>query len=51
MEENEETAPYFMEIAYYDRDFDRIKELMRKYPSIRFVPKFYPIYRLWCENC
>ena len=50
MEENKETAPYFMELAYYERDFKRLKELMKKYPEIQYIPKFYPLYRLWNED-
>jgi hypothetical protein len=50
MEENYETAPYFMELAFYEKDYKRLKELMRKYPEIRFIPKFYPLYRLWYED-
>jgi hypothetical protein len=50
MEENKETAPYFMELAYYEKDFKRLKELIKKYPEIKYIPKFYPLYRLWNED-
>ena len=45
-----ESAPYFMELAYYKRDFKRLKELIKQYPDIKFVSRFYSIYRLWNDN-
>ena len=50
LEINIETAPYFMELAYYKRDFETLKKLIKQYPEIRFVEKFYFIYRLWNDN-
>jgi hypothetical protein len=41
-----ETVPYFLELAFYQRDFERLKALMKQYPETRFIKKFYSIYRL-----
>jgi hypothetical protein len=48
--ESQETAPYFMELAFYEKDYERLKELMKKYPDIKYIQKFYPLYRLWNED-
>jgi hypothetical protein len=50
MDVDMETVPYFIELAYYKRDFEKLRELMKQYPDIRFINKFYFIYRLWNDN-
>jgi len=50
MEITNETVPYFLEISFYKKDYKRIEELIKKYPDIRFIEKFYFIYRLWNDN-
>ncbi|RUM44771.1 MAG: hypothetical protein DSY46_04730 [Hydrogenimonas sp.] len=47
LDEDAETVPYLLELAFYQRDFERLQALMRQYPEIRFIEKFYSIYRLW----
>ena len=45
-----ETLPYFLEIHFYKKDYEKIKGLIKQYPEIKFIEKFYFIYRLWNDN-
>jgi len=40
----------FLEIHFYKKDYEKIKGLIKQYPEIKFIEKFYFIYRLWNDN-
>ena len=42
-----EIVPYLIEIYFYKKNFDKIKELINKYPQLRLYEKFHSIYGLW----
>jgi hypothetical protein len=44
---NSETVTYFIETAYYKKDFKTVKKLIKQFPEIKYIEKFYNIYRLW----
>ncbi|ACM92353.1 hypothetical protein NAMH_1431 [Nautilia profundicola AmH] len=50
LEINSDTVTYFIEAAYYKKDFKTVKKLIEQYPEIKYIEKFYNIYRLWHDT-
>ena len=50
LEVNNTTVPYFLELYFYKKNYQMVKKLIQQYPEIRFIEKFYFIYRLWNDN-
>jgi len=50
LEESIETVPYLLEINFYKKNYEMIVDLIKKYPEIKLIEKFYFIYRLWNDN-
>ncbi len=48
--ENSKTIPFLMEIYFYKKEYNKIQELAIKYPEIKFLEKFYFVYRFWHGN-
>lgn len=43
-------APYLAEIYYLNGDYEKVRGILRKHPSLKYHPVFYPVMILWESN-
>jgi tetratricopeptide (TPR) repeat protein len=50
IEQTQESAPFLIELYFYKKDYKKVKEIIISHPEIKFMEKFYFIYRLWNDK-